>query len=64
MKSGEAQNKASERGMFHAKKTAGSETIHAEEKVGGHGPGTHSFRLPKQHEVTDHSCVRGTIGKE
>jgi hypothetical protein len=64
MKSGEAQNKASERGMVRAKKSAGSESIHSEEHVGGTGPGTHSFRLPKQHEVCDHSNVRGSIGKE
>ena len=62
--SGEVENKRSEHGMAHAKKSAGSEKISSEEHVGGHGHGTHSFRLPKEHEVVDHSKVRGSIGKE
>jgi hypothetical protein len=50
------ENKSSMAGMARAHKSAGSESIRSEEKVGGKGEGSHSFRMPKQ--VTDHSCVR------
>jgi hypothetical protein len=50
------ENRASERGMSHAKGGRGSESVHDIERVGGKGEGSHSFRMPK--EVTDHSCVR------
>jgi hypothetical protein len=62
MNSGEKQNKASEKGMTRAHKSAGSESIRSEEKVGSSGPHGVQFSVPKG--VVDHSCVRGTIGKE
>jgi hypothetical protein len=62
MNSGEKQNKASEKGMARAHKSAGSETIRSEEHVGSSGSHGVRFKMPK--EVVDHSCVRGTIGKE
>lgn len=52
---GPKENKASEVGMAKAKKSAGSKSIHSEEHVGGKGYGTHSFRMPKDHEIADHS---------
>lgn len=56
MNSGEKQNKASEAGMAHAKKSAGSETIRSEEHVGSSGSHGVRFKMPK--EVCDHSNVR------
>jgi hypothetical protein len=63
MKSGgEMQNKASMKGETRAHKSAGSESIRSEEKVGSSGPHGVQFSVPKG--VVDHSCVRGPIGKE
>jgi hypothetical protein len=56
-KSGEAQNRKSEVGM--SKKHAKVGTVHDIERVGSKHPSNHSFRMPKDHEVTDHSKVRG-----
>jgi hypothetical protein len=51
------ENKASVKGMSHKHAKVG--TVHHEEQCGSHGtPGGHSFRMPKDHEVTDHSKVR------
>ena len=64
MKSGEAQNKRSMSGEAKIHKSGGDRTIKSDEVVGGKGPDAHSFRMPKDAEVCDHSNVRGSIGKE
>ena len=60
--SGMKENKMSEKGEFHAKKSSGSGTVANIEKVGSHGEHGVKFTMPK--EVVDHSNVRGSIGKE
>lgn len=55
------QSAKSVKGMFHAKKSAGSETIKSEEYVGSKHSGI-KFGMPKG--TIDHSNVRGSIGKE
>lgn len=50
------ENKRSESGMARAHKSAGSESIHSEEHVGGH-TGVR-FKMPKDSEVCDHSNVK------
>lgn len=62
MNSGEKQNKASMKGEAHTHKSAGSGSIKSEEHVGSSGSHGVRFKMPK--EVVDHSCVRGSIGKE
>lgn len=62
MNSGEKQNKASMHGEARAHKSAGSETVKREEHVGSSGSHGVRFSMPKG--VVDHSCVRGSIGKE
>jgi hypothetical protein len=62
MNSGEKENRASMKGEAHTHKSAGSEKIRTEEHVGSSGSHGVRFKMPKG--VTDHSCVRGTIGKE
>jgi hypothetical protein len=62
MNSGEKQNKASMKGETKAHKSAGSESIRSEEHVGSSG--SHGVRFKMPTDVVDHSCVRGSIGKE
>ena len=57
-KSGEVENKKSMQ-KGEGKHSHGAETVHEIERVGGKGHGTHSFRMPKESEVADHSRVRG-----
>ena len=49
------QNKMSAKGMMHTHKSAGSETIRAEEHVGSKHSGV-KFKMPKG--IVDHSKVR------
>jgi hypothetical protein len=56
------QSARSVKGMFHAKKSAGSETIRAEEHVGS--PAGHGIRFKMPKGMIDHSRVRSTIGKK
>ena len=55
-KSGEAENKASEKGESRAK-GHGSESVKEIERVGSKHPENHSFRMPKDSEISDHSKV-------
>ena len=57
-KSGEAENKESMQ-KGEGKHSHGAERVSEVERVGGKGHGTHSFRMPKESEVCDHSKVRG-----
>lgn len=50
------ENKRSEAGMAKDRKNAGSESIRAEEHVGGKTG--QRFKMPKDSEVCDHSKVR------
>ena len=57
---GARENKASMKGEAKANGGVGRGTIRSEEKVGGKSG--IQFSMPKG--VVDHSCVRGSIGKE
>ena len=54
----ERENKASEKGMSHAKSGSGGSTVRHDEYVGSTGSGIR-FKMPK--DVTDHSKVRGQL---
>ena len=57
-KSGEAENKKSmQRG--EGKHSHGAERVSEVERVGSKHSENHSFRMPKDSEVCDHSRVRG-----
>lgn len=55
----ERENKASEKGMSHAKSGAGGSTVRHDEYVGSSGSHGVRFKMPK--DVTDHSQVRGKL---
>jgi hypothetical protein len=49
------ENKASEKGMAKTGKQSGSGTVKSLEHVGSSHPQGHKFRMPKDHEISDHS---------